>query len=131
MLKYLSIFFYVTVSIFNSCLSQEAVIARDINTGSCEKCDIIINSIIIANQANRKLIFNVKPEEGSVWNTFDLPSAENIEIGCNTCNNRVKSFDFSIKTTDKDEVNYSLPVRRRYVLFWNQRRSLWDLKLVE
>lgn len=92
----------------------------------CAKCDLPFNTILIVNQGNKRLRFEVKPREGNNWSNFALSSAKSVEIACSGCKTRISEFVIRM-STDNREVRYTLDVQKRYTLGWNRNKNLWDV----
>jgi hypothetical protein len=57
--------------------------------------------------------------------SYSLASGNSATVGCGNCS--PPYFDFSMSTDNNKSVSYHLKPTGRYLLFWNQQQSLWDL----
>jgi hypothetical protein len=95
------------------------------NIASAQSFPMIVQtSVLIANEGNARLSFQIRPENGE-WKNFTLESGRNRTFDCRPC--EVNAFEIAIKTGDDRSVNYILPLGGRFALRWNDRRQLWDV----
>jgi hypothetical protein len=76
-------------------------------------------TVLIINDSNKSVTFNLRNGGDSDWVTFTLPAHNH-----NTYN---RATEILIITNGKGQVHYGLRDAQRHRIFWNEKRGLWDM----
>jgi hypothetical protein len=77
------------------------------------------DSVLIINDSDQKVQFNLKSTAQKGWSSFTLSG--NTECVYN------HSDEIKIITTGRGEIHYTLMDNERYKIFWNNPRGIWDV----
>ena len=92
--------------------------------GSVSQPMLIKQEVFLVNASNSKVNFQLSCEEsGETWDNHSLTPRESASFSCP----RVQQIRIRLTTTGGKKVQYKLQVRKRYEVFWNAEKTLWDV----
>jgi hypothetical protein len=127
MKKCLTLIATIIGSLFLCPTAQAGKIKLVLTSKSGGKPDVVAGALVIVNSATGAVSFGLSLD-GKEWQKFNLKAGEVREARGE--NDQIEKLFIKIWTAGSEPKKYSLDVGKRYEIYWNNDKKLWDVGLL-
>jgi hypothetical protein len=114
-------------SLFLCSTAQAGKIKLVPSSKSGGKPDVVAGALVIVNSATEDVSFSLSLD-GKQWQKFNLKAGEVREVRGD--NDQIEKLLIKIWTAGSEPKKYSLDVGKRYEIYWDNNKKVWDVGLL-